>query len=221
MPDGDACFHLRFFELLQRAGLSHSNEAAAKALSGPLEWARRDGSGPLTKQYVAKWKNGEVVPNADTLCALADFFGVSTDYLLGRSSDGVPNFAVALARHVQAQLLSRSRSEPWYGGPFPLEGELQPARLLPFVVEAVAAAQAHDDAERDREHRSTMNVNALHMAGDLLQEAGKRTLSRLMRKQAADTTADIQKRVVPRLFMLRVDVEDAPLPSFRLDVAGD
>lgn len=32
------------------------------------------------------WKNGKT-PNGDTLCNLADYFNVSVDYLLGRSSE--------------------------------------------------------------------------------------------------------------------------------------
>lgn len=39
------------------------------------------GSGNLSK-----WKSG-VVPKADTLSKLADYFNVSTDYLLGRTDD--------------------------------------------------------------------------------------------------------------------------------------
>ena len=39
----------------------------------------------VTKQCVSNWENDNVVPSIDMLCKLADFFGVSTDYLLGRS----------------------------------------------------------------------------------------------------------------------------------------
>ena len=39
----------------------------------------------VTKQCVSNWENDNVVPSIDMLCKIADFFGVSTDYLLGRS----------------------------------------------------------------------------------------------------------------------------------------
>ena len=39
----------------------------------------------VTKQCVSNWENDNVVPSIDMLCKIADFFEVSTDYLLGRS----------------------------------------------------------------------------------------------------------------------------------------
>ena len=39
----------------------------------------------VTKQCVSNWENDNVVPSVEMLCKIADFFGVSTDYLLGRS----------------------------------------------------------------------------------------------------------------------------------------
>ena len=39
----------------------------------------------VTKQCVSNWENDNVVPSIEMLCKIADFFEVSTDYLLGRS----------------------------------------------------------------------------------------------------------------------------------------
>ena len=39
----------------------------------------------VTKQCVSNWENDNIVPSIEMLCKIADFFGVSTDYLLGRS----------------------------------------------------------------------------------------------------------------------------------------
>ena len=39
----------------------------------------------VTKQCVSNWEIDNVVPSIDMLCKIADFFGVSTDYLLGRN----------------------------------------------------------------------------------------------------------------------------------------
>ena len=38
----------------------------------------------LTQQAIAKWERGISEPDSDTLNKLAELFGVSTDYLLGR-----------------------------------------------------------------------------------------------------------------------------------------
>jgi len=47
------------------------------------ELGRRVGA---SKQSVSNWENGNIMPSIDLLLRLADFFGVSTDYLLGRES---------------------------------------------------------------------------------------------------------------------------------------
>ena len=39
------------------------------------------------QRNIGRWENEEVQPTADFIIKLADFFGVSTDYLLGRSDD--------------------------------------------------------------------------------------------------------------------------------------
>ena len=42
----------------------------------------------LTQQAVAKWEKGISEPDSGTLLKLADYFGVTVDYLLGRSDTG-------------------------------------------------------------------------------------------------------------------------------------
>lgn len=39
------------------------------------------------QRQVSKWENGVIEPNIESLIKLADYFEVSTDYLLGRSND--------------------------------------------------------------------------------------------------------------------------------------
>jgi len=39
----------------------------------------------LSDNIVGRWESGERMPSIDTLSLLADFFGVTTDYLLGRT----------------------------------------------------------------------------------------------------------------------------------------
>ena len=38
----------------------------------------------ISRSTIAVYKNGSVIPNAKNLLKIADYFGVSTDYLLGR-----------------------------------------------------------------------------------------------------------------------------------------
>lgn len=43
------------------------------------------------KTNVSSWENGRYTPGKTTLALLADFFNVSTDYLLGRTDNPLPN----------------------------------------------------------------------------------------------------------------------------------
>ncbi|MBR1969744.1 MAG: helix-turn-helix transcriptional regulator [Clostridia bacterium] len=43
----------------------------------------------VTKQTVSNWENDNIQPSIDMLERLADYFGVSTDYLLGRTEDSI------------------------------------------------------------------------------------------------------------------------------------
>ena len=46
-----------------------------------VEFAKQMG---VTKQCVSNWENDNVLPSIEMLVHIADFFHVSTDYLLGR-----------------------------------------------------------------------------------------------------------------------------------------
>ena len=39
----------------------------------------------VTKQCVSNWENDNVMPSVDMLVKIADFFNVTTDFLLGRN----------------------------------------------------------------------------------------------------------------------------------------
>ena len=41
----------------------------------------------VTKQCVSNWENDNVLPSIEMLVKMADFFSVTTDFLLGRSAD--------------------------------------------------------------------------------------------------------------------------------------
>lgn len=40
----------------------------------------------VTKQTVSNWENNNIQPSIDMLVKIADYFNISTDYLLGRES---------------------------------------------------------------------------------------------------------------------------------------
>lgn len=45
----------------------------------------------LTKQCVSNWENDNIQPSIEMLVKIADYFGVTTDYLLCRSETDVIN----------------------------------------------------------------------------------------------------------------------------------
>lgn len=47
-----------------------------------VEFAKQIG---VTKQCVSNWENDNVLPSIDMLVKIADFFNVTTDYVLGRA----------------------------------------------------------------------------------------------------------------------------------------
>ena len=49
-----------------------------------VEFAKAMG---VSKQCVSNWENDNVIPSIEMLCKIADFFLVSTDFLLGRIAE--------------------------------------------------------------------------------------------------------------------------------------
>lgn len=73
MPTKDAgLLGLRIKELRKEKGLRQSELATTLHVS---------------QQAVGSWETGRTVPGADTLNVLADYFNVTTDYLLGRPEE--------------------------------------------------------------------------------------------------------------------------------------
>lgn len=44
----------------------------------------------VSQQSIAKWEKGKITPNPETLSKIADIFGVSTDFLIGRINQEEP-----------------------------------------------------------------------------------------------------------------------------------
>lgn len=68
IADG-ACLNTRIFDLISTKGVSQTKFAKAIGAKSPT---------------VSTWKNRGSLPSADMLPKIADYFGVSVDYLLGR-----------------------------------------------------------------------------------------------------------------------------------------
>ncbi|OUO35677.1 hypothetical protein B5F88_14715, partial [Flavonifractor sp. An306] len=68
---------------------------------------------------IGLYERGEADPSTETVCALADVFGVSTDYLLGRTDQG------ARACLKNQETCSKSTELQWR------QGERRPRRRCP------------------------------------------------------------------------------------------
>ena len=60
----------------------------------------------VTAAAVSKWENGYTLPDILMLCAIADYFQVSTDELLGRAGEGQNDADSAQSKTLHAQLLN-------------------------------------------------------------------------------------------------------------------
>ena len=67
---------MSFYETLSK--LMEERKITSKELSETLKFG---------KNQIKYWKDNGNVPNGEVLISLADFFGVSIDYLLGRTTD--------------------------------------------------------------------------------------------------------------------------------------
>lgn len=70
--------HTRLAELRKRAGLSQQD------LADKLH---------VSRQAISLWESGNGMPSIDNLIYLSDFYGVSVDYLLGRTDEAVQKTA--------------------------------------------------------------------------------------------------------------------------------
>ena len=71
----------------------------------------------VTKQCVSNWENDNVLPSIEMLERIADFFGVSTDYLLGRVDedavrvDGLTEMEISHIRLLIDDLKNKNRAK--------------------------------------------------------------------------------------------------------------
>ena len=67
----------------------------------------------VTKQFVSNWENDNVLPSIEMLVKIADYFGVTTDFLLGRTAkqeinvDGLTDEEIAHIRFLVGDIKRR------------------------------------------------------------------------------------------------------------------
>ena len=67
----------------------------------------------VTKQCVSNWENDNVLPSIEMLVKIADYFGVTTDFLLGRTAkqeinvDGLTDEEIAHIRFLVGDIKRR------------------------------------------------------------------------------------------------------------------
>lgn len=76
-----------------------ANRPTARRISGLIEKKRINqvilaGALNIQRQTVSNYANGQSVPDAEMLKKIADYFGVSTDYLVEKSDVETPNVTV-------------------------------------------------------------------------------------------------------------------------------
>lgn len=59
----------------------------------------------VTAAAVSKWENGYTLPDVMMLCAIADYFQVTTDELLGQTKEEINNGNSVQKRMINEQLL--------------------------------------------------------------------------------------------------------------------
>lgn len=55
----------------------------------------------VTKQSVSNWENNNIMPSIEILLQLSDFFGVSTDYILGKENEKTLNVSKLTESQIQ------------------------------------------------------------------------------------------------------------------------
>ena len=209
-----------FRKLLERNGLTHRE--AADRLNAPLQAAgvRSKHIGALDFRQINRWVTGKNIPNAPTLCVLADYFVVTVDYLLGRSTTTATTLGVELSKFVAAQLHADPVWTKAGGGKVARTKYVaDPSRLLRFVVASVRASEIADRQLRAQEGTTMRLYSDLRTAAQSLANAGKDDEAKHYQRTIKDVGNAIAEQLTPRLVSLFDAPSDAPLPALTLSTA--
>lgn len=115
----------RFSEILTKKGLKHADVAKATGISPSM---------------FSDWKAGRInLPKADKLCRIADFLGVSVDYLAGATDDPTQEAPERRGYYLDAESLRLAQeiyANPDYKVLFDASQKLSPNDIK-FVIQMI------------------------------------------------------------------------------------
>lgn len=222
----NAIFKKRFNDLLEAMQIHRSSQFAADALHDVLKPVRKVGANFLTQQEVARWRGG-MVPNRKILSALAAYFSVSSEYLIGATDVAETDLGKALVDYVARQLEADPVFTPVFNlstgkasgrGARRTSYRADSVRLLRFVVSAVRASLEADRDVLQSEGSTRFLQWELADARDALKQAGAREAAAQARRAGKRIDAMLAQHLGPKLLDLFDADASAPLRAFRLEV---
>ena len=185
----------RLIALRCAAGLTQ--EALARALS-------------VSNKTVSKWENGISMPDLDMLLALADHFGVSTDFLLGRAEESPP------ADNPAQQTLEGLSATETLTRAFELAESIIPAEYR-AVIDEYRAGQRPSAQPPPMDPRAPRNAIERHDVFHFTENSDELTLAVMLMRGRDDfgflRAPDRRARLLP-LFAFLADPDALALVSF-------
>ncbi|MFC5987195.1 helix-turn-helix domain-containing protein [Marinicrinis lubricantis] len=106
----------------------------------------------LAESTISGYENGKREPDSDKLNSFADFFGVTTDYLLGRTDDPERTSASEPPQHRNApsvQSMDEIKEEPEVQFLMRAREDLSPKAYAKFIKLMEEAKKAFEEEEED------------------------------------------------------------------------
>lgn len=120
----------------------------------------------VTAAAVSKWENGYTLPDILMLCALADFFGVTTDELLGRTATRRDSAVVASTEELANRICNLVEEHG-----FSVSARFSAYRpALTYALEQDACNHIfvglHESLPTDEIDDTPSHINCIHSFGD-------------------------------------------------------
>lgn len=120
----------------------------------------------VTAAAVSKWENGYTLPDILMLCALADYFGVTTDELLGRTATTKEAAIVAPSEELASKICQLVEQHG-----FTVAARFSAYRpALSYTLEQEACNHIfvgqHDSLSADEIDDTPSHINCVHSFGD-------------------------------------------------------
>lgn len=98
----------------------------------------------LSQQRFSYYANGQREPDSDTLCSIADYFGVSVDYLLGREETPAPEARDGSEDREIREYLQLVKDDPKYRMMFDLAKDATLEEIKATVAFLKALREQHN-----------------------------------------------------------------------------